>query len=723
MAGNQHLEHQHTTSSIGPSASFRVSGMTCAGCAAGLQKMLANDPQVQFASVSIISGIAQVRSSLSDTDIIQRIRSRGFDATLELPSAAGSALEQQQQTTTQLWKRRAILGLSLWLPLEVLHWTATALHWHPTWMPLLMAGGSGTVLLIAGPGFLKSAWRALLQRSANMDTLIALGAATAWLSSAIILALQLSMPLWFSEAAGLLAIVSLGHWLESSVSSRAGSAVRDLLSLQPETVRLQQADGTETAVPLASVVPGQQLRIRPGDRIPIDGTILDGRSELDESIITGEALPVLREAGHNVIAGSINTTGQLLISATVPGTDTTISRIARLVEQAQSSRAPIQQLADQIAAVFVPAVLLIAVSSLTGWTLSGDAGTGIAAAVSVLIISCPCALGLAVPMAVMAGTGAASRRGILIRSAESLELAGRSTEVIFDKTGTLTVGRPEVVGLRVLPGFDRRDILRLAASVEALSEHPAAHAVMTLARNEHIQLTDVSDFAAFPGIGVEGVVAGHSVRIERDQQASARVLIDGTTAAFLELRDRLRPDAAAAVQALKTMGIKVGMLSGDRAAAAAAIAAEAGIAAEQVTADASPQQKLHILQNASDSAVMVGDGLNDAAALTAAPVGIAVGGGTGAALEAASVIIPGERISAVADFLQISRDTLQVIRQNLFLAIVYNGLAIPLAAFGMLGQRGPLIAAVAMALSDLTVVGNSLRLKRRLDRKPGSTKS
>lgn len=698
--------------------SFRITGMTCAGCAAGLQRSLEADPQIRSASVSIVSGVARVSTTLSADEVIARIRQRGFDGSQELSDTAASGTALRQRSAETLWKRRAFIGLSLWLPLELLHWSAAGLHWHPQWMPLLMAAGSGLVLLTTGPGFLKSAWQALLNRTANMDTLIALGAGTAWLSSALILALNLNQPTWFGEAAGLLAIVSLGHWLEATVSSRAGSAVRDLLSMQPETVRVVSVDGTESTAPLAEVQPGHHIRIRPGDRVPIDGTVLEGLSDLDESIITGESLPVLRGPGDHVVAGSVNTTGQLLVAAVVAGTDTTVARIARLVEQAQTSRAPVQRMADLIAAVFVPTVLVIALLTLVGWILAGDFAGGLAAAVSVLIISCPCALGLATPMAVMAGTGAASRRGILIRSAEALERAGRASEIIFDKTGTLTGGHPELIRLQVLPGFDAPDVLRMAAAVEIFSEHPAAHAVVQAARTQRLTWGQATQFQAFPGIGVEALVDGKRVRIERDAQASSRILIDNVPAALMELQDTLRPDAAAAVAALQKMGVHVRMLSGDRPRAAAAIAEAAGIAAADVTADASPQQKLEILRNSPANTIMVGDGLNDAAALTAAPVGIAIGCGTGAALEAASVIVPGNRLLAIPDFLQIARDTLRVIRQNLFLAFFYNGLAIPLAALGMLGQHGPLIAAFAMALSDLAVVGNALRLKRRLDRRP-----
>lgn len=718
MSVQSESSSQPTATADAPTITFRVTGMTCAGCAAGLQKTLAADAQIENATVSIVSGLARIRTRLSAAEVIERIQQRGFDAALQLNSQPASAIEQQQRSAERLWKRRAVAGLSLWVPLELLHWSATALHWHPQWMSLLMAAGSGLVLLVAGPGFLKSAWQALLNRTANMDTLIALGAGTAWLSSALILGLNLPQPTWFSEAAGLLAIVSLGHWLEATVTSHAGSAVRDLLSMQPETVTAVSADGTENTVPLAAVMPGQRIRIRPGDRVPVDGTILEGLSDLDESIITGESLPVLRRPGESVVAGAVNSTGQLLIAATVPGSETTISRIAQLVEQAQSGRAPIQRLADLTAGIFVPAVLIIALLTLIAWILAGDLAGGLAAAVSVLIISCPCALGLATPIAIMAGTGAASRRGILIRSAESLERAGRTSDVIFDKTGTLTVGRPELIRLQVLPGFEQQNVLSMAAAVEVLSEHPAAHAVVQAARRQGLTWSPAAHFQAIPGIGAEGRVNGVSVRIERDAQASARVLINGIPAALIELQDTLRPDAAAAVAALQEMGIRVQMLSGDRPGSAAAIAAAAGIQKTDVTADATPEQKLRILRNSPPYTVMAGDGLNDAAALTAAPVGIAVACGTGAALQAASVVVPGNRLLAIPDFLQIARETLSVIRQNLFLAFFYNGLAIPLAALGILGQRGPLIAAVAMALSDLAVVGNALRLKRRLDKRP-----
>jgi Cu+-exporting ATPase len=711
---------QETTTSPN---TFRVTGMTCAGCAASLQRALLSNPRISSAAVSITSGTAVVSCpTLSPEAIIGLVKQQGFGAELLSSSDLRSNVERQQQALEKTWRYRAIMGVACWLPLEIFHWTTSAMHWHPEWMGWLMFFGALVILAIVGPGFFASAWQAARRRTTNMDTLISLGASTAFCYSTIVLIFSRNEPTYFAEAAGLLGIVSVGHWMEARATAKAGTAVRELLHMQPETTELLRLDGSTITVPSEEITAGQRLLIRPGARIAVDGLVLEGQSDVDESIVTGESTPVRRSPGQTVIAGSMNTTGRLVIQTTVSGRQTTVRRIAELVERAQTSRAPIQKLADQISAIFVPTVLIIAISTAAVWWLAGNGSAGIIAAVTVLIISCPCALGLATPIAVMVGTGAAGLHGILIKDAETLERIGRSKQVVFDKTGTLTHGKPELENVETQPGFSESEVLRLAAGVEAPSEHPLAGAIVRAAKYRGLTIPEVVQFAAIPGTGVTGQIEGHRVRVERHHQSTSVVLIDDQTAAFLTLTDTVRPDSAQAIQRLRMLNVKVSMLTGDRYATAISIAKSLGIPAEDVAADATPESKMQTIRGLGHNVVMVGDGLNDAAALAESGLGVAMASGTRVAIEAAGVVIPGDRVSAVADLFQLSQMTLRTIQQNLFFAFLYNVAAIPLAAFGLTGNHGPLWAAVAMGLSDLTVVGNALLLKSRLKRRLAGTK-
>ena len=693
----------------------RVTGMTCAGCSAGLQRALEQTGLTSSATVNFTTGLANVTCA---EDVFPRvldvIRSRGFGAEPAVGGVLYSDVERRQAATELIWRRRAIRGMMLWLPMEFTHWVLSFLHIHPAWMPWVMAAVSAVVMVGVGGEFLRSALGALRRGGTNMDTLIALGAGTAFVWSAGVLVFRPDLPQYFSEAAGLLAIVSVGHWFESRASASAGSAVRELLQLQPESCELLRLDGAVLTVQTQDVRPGQRLLIRPGARIPVDGVVEEGQSDVDESIVTGESLPVLRRAGDAVPAGGLNTTGRLVIRTTTGGEATTVAKIAALVQEAQSSRAPIQRLADKVSAVFVPLVLGTAALTALVWGLLGQPELGLISAVTVLIISCPCALGLATPMAVMVGAGAASRRGILIRNAAALEQIGRAHLVVFDKTGTLTAGRPELVVLETEPGFDEQEVLKFAAAAESPSEHPIGAAVVRAARQRGLEFGKAEDFRALPGLGVTAVVEGRRVSILRDERATARVLLDDVPAGRFEVADVVRADAGAAVQRLRSMGVECAMLTGDRPETARSVAAKLGISESLVMAHASPEEKLDRIRRFGAGVVMVGDGLNDAAALAECGVGVAMGSGTAAAVEAAGVVIPGDRIEAVADLVEISRRTLSAIRQNLVFAFIYNVVAIPAAAAGLLGSSGPLWAALAMGFSDLTVVGNSLRLKSRL---------
>ena len=692
--------------------------MTCTGCAAGIQRALEARADVSSASVNFASGSAEIEGQdLKVESLIATVEGRGFQAEFippDAPDDSQSDIEKQQQANERIWRYRAIVGIGLWAPLESLHWIATSMHWHGAWMPWAMFVGAMIVIAFAGMEFYRSAWKAAVRGTTNMDTLISIGATTAFVYSTVVLFLKFDLPTYFAEASGLLGIVSLGHWFEARASANASSAVRELLQMQPETAEILDGEHSTRIVRSADVQPGWKLMVRPGARIAIDGIVLEGQSAVDQSIVTGESIPVEKRPGDNVVAGSMNTTGQLIIEAAVDGRHTTIFRIAQLVQKAQTSRAPIQRLADRVSSVFVPSVLFIALVTFIGWWMAGDFAKGIIASVTVLIISCPCALGLATPMAVMVGTGAASRRGILIRNAEVLERIGRASRVVFDKTGTLTKGKPVVTSLAPAPGYTQETLLQLAASVELPSEHPIGKAIVREAIARGLPPLPMTSFLAIPGRGVQGQVNGQTIVLDRDLTATSRVMVDGQCIGTLTLSDGLRDDAVAAVGALRRAGCQVSMLSGDRREAAIAIANELGIATADVVYEATPESKVAYIRSLGREVIMVGDGLNDAAALAESGLGVALASGTNVAMEAASVVIPGDRVNAIPELMDLSRATLRTIKQSLFFAFFYNALAIPLAAFGLLGENGPLWAAFAMGASDVTVVGNALWLKRKL---------
>ena len=704
---------------------LKVSGMHCASCAATVQRAIEARPGVRSAAVSVNDGIATIHGTdLQAEGLVQAVRDRGFDAEpaaeAVAPAELRSEIEIRQARRERQWRFRAVVGLGLWVPMALLHWFAPA-TWEP-WVPWVLLGGASTVLITAGWGFYRSAAAAARRRTTNMDTLIAMGATTAYVFSLVVLigmalGLVAEQPLYFSETAALLGLISLGHWLEARASARAGSAVRELLELQPDEAEIIDEDGGTRTIPSGEIEPGFRLLIRPGARVPVDGEVVEGSSEIDESLVTGESLPVLRQQGDNVVAGSMNTTGRLVIVATVDARHTTVARIAQIVQQAQASKANIQRLADRVCAVFVPAVLCIAAVTFVGWWIAGDLPKGVVATVTVLIISCPCALGLATPMAVMVGAGAASRRGILVKSAAAFERAGVAEHVVFDKTGTLTTGTPTVTAIEPAGGYTADQLLALAAAVEAPSEHPIGRAIVAEAHARALAVTPVTDFEAQPGRGVRGRVDGGLVDVSRgDGEATCRVLLDGREVGTLSVSDRVRDDAAEAIRRLREMGLTVTMLSGDHLKTAAAVGRVIGLSENEIVAEATPESKMNYVGSQAGKVVMVGDGINDAGALAAAELGIAMASGTNIAIESADVVIPGSHVTAVPEMISLARNTLATIRQNLFFAFIYNAVAIPVAALGVLGSVGPLVAAAAMGLSDLTVIGNALRLKRRLGR-------
>ena len=741
---------------------LRIEGMHCAGCSAAITQELQSQPGVRNAIVDHLSGMATVETEafVTDQKLVDVVVGSGYQAqrieAIVDPVLMQAEAERAQSRAEFLWRRRSQIGFALWIPMESLHWITMAQHMHNSAVDIALLIGSTLSMVLVGSGFWRSAWSVLRVWRTNMDVLIALGATTAYVASLVIFIAQhmghlQGQSTWFSEAAALLAIISLGHWFEAKATKSAGAAVRELLELQPEKAERIGAAGTSEFIQSQDIRAADLIMVRPGGRIPIDGMIEVGEADLDESVMTGEPLPVRRTLGERVSAGTMCFSGMLHVRAATTGRDTSLSRIARLVQHAQTSRPPIQRMADRVAAVFVPLVLVIAAATAIGWGVAGSWPTGIMAATAVLIISCPCALGLAGPMAVMVGTGEASLRGILIKDAAALERAGRIATILFDKTGTLTKGEPVVTNIELLT-FDAQaahaisqpsdehssaitdargteqasptsptalslqHVLALSAAVESGSEHPIARAITRRAAQENVVVPLVTQFESTPGLGVRAQVNGQSVEMRRDASASCVLFINGASVARFTLADSLRAEAPKVIKALHTIGMKTGLITGDRRPEALRIARESGIDQNMVTADATPESKLAVIRGHGESAMMVGDGVNDSAALAAAGLGVAMGGGTSIASESASIVLVGGTLSSLPALIDISKATLRCMRQNLFLAFMYNVVAIPLAAFALLGAYGPAIAAAAMACSDISVVGNAARLKWALKR-------
>ncbi len=704
---------------------LQVDDLNCSACSSTVEKALNAVASVESSSVSVATGRATISGVNLDGEQLAKVvtgigyPSKVIDEGID-PAKLVTEIEIRQKKHASQWKRRAIIGVAIWAPFEALHWSAESLGIDGPWIPWIMLVASTVSMILVGGGFFSSAIGAAKRMQTNMDTLITIGASAAYFFSLYILITEkvfehsLGYPMYFMEAAALLAIISIGHWLEATSTAKAGSAIRELLKMQPDKAEVVGEDGTTTSVPTGEVGEGVRLLVRPGSRIPVDGKVVDGSSEIDESIVTGEPLPVAKIVGDMLIAGSMNTTGQLILETTVDGRHTTVSRIAQLVTSAQSSKASIQRIADKVAGIFVPIVLAIAGITVLGWVIAGDIETGLVSAVTILVISCPCALGIATPMAVMVAAGESSLRGILVKDAGSLELAGKTVTVVFDKTGTLTLGKPVVSTIEPEKNYSRNDVLKFAASVESPSEHPIASAIVNEAAKQNIDVPTVQNFEATAGSGVHGTVESKQVSVLRDDAATCKVEVDNKTIGRISVTDKIRPEAAKTIHDLQSQGIAVHMLSGDRIQTAMEVASEVGIKPENVHAEASPTDKTEIVSSLPRPSIMVGDGINDAAALAASDVGIAIASGTNVAMESASIIIPANNIEATAESIHIAKDALKTIKQNLVFAFMYNVAAIPLAAFGLLGENGPLIAAAAMGFSDITVIGNAIRLKHKL---------
>lgn len=708
-----------------------ISGMTCAGCARRVEKALTAahgvlDAEVNLAletaSVAYVPGVADPRS------IAQAATDAGYPATLKGETGVDLEAAEAAARRRDLTELAAAALLSLPLAAQMLFMLANGIAL-PAWLQLALAT---PVQFWIGRRFYLAAWHGLRARAGNMDQLVVLGTSAAYFYSLwqVLAGGTAGGHLYFEASAVVITLILTGKVLEARAKRSASAALRQLMDLRPETAVLLRA-GQEVSVPVAEVLIDDVVILKPGEQVPVDGMILRGESELDESLLTGEPMPVVRKPGDMVIAGTVNGSGLLRVRARRVGHETTLAKIARLVEAAQRGKAPIQRLVDRIAAVFVPVVMVIAALTMAAWLFTGHAfEPSLTAAISVLVIACPCALGLATPTALVAGTGAAAKGGVLIRDIETLERARQVDTVVFDKTGTLTVGKPEVVEVVPFEG-DADSLLTLAGSAQAGSEHPLGQSVVRAAKAAKLALTAPSEFRAKVGAGIEARTDAGLIRIGRADFAAAgatpeqtaqadRISARGETVVWVSrddavvgligIADQPRPEAAAAVAALKLRGLRVVLLTGDNADAAQKIGAAVGI--EDVRAGMRPEDKVAALREMvgqGRKVAMVGDGINDAPALALADLGIAMGSGADVALETAGFILMRPNPLLVGSALEISEATSRKIRQNLFWAFGYNVVCIPVAALGLLN---PAVAGAAMAFSSVSVVTNSLLLRR-----------
>ena len=712
-------------------AELAIEGMTCASCVSRVEGALSKMSGVSGVSVNLANERATVTYDVAAlVDLVRAVQKAGFAASvIENAQSFGKADDEKAAKRLRLDLLNLAFAVALTTPLWAqMVWGFLGTHWMlPGLSQLALAS---LVQFWAGARFYPPAWKALRAGSGNMDLLVVMGTTAAWGLSAARVQNMSSGHLYFEASATVITLVLLGRFFESRAKRGTTGAIRALMKLRPETAVVLSDDGQEVEIPASQVKSGDTLVIRPGARVPVDGEMIFGQTHMDESLLTGESLPVAKDIGDTVTGGAINADGLVRIKATRVGQDSTLAGIIKLIQNAQASKAPVQRLVDKIAAVFVPVVVVIALVTWAGWTLAGVGWeVGLINAVTVLVIACPCALGLATPTAIMVGTGVAAKHGILIKDAAALENAHRVTTVVFDKTGTLTQGKPRVVHIE---GADQ--ILRLAATAQQGSEHPLAKAVLDRAGD--LDLAELDSFKAHPGLGVEAAFGDHTIRIgnraflgkvdgahletaAQDLESQGNTVMwvtdGGVLLGFIAVGDVARGTSAAAIAGLKRRSIRPVMLTGDNARTASAMASSLGL--EDVIAEVMPDGKadqVKRLQGEGGVVAMVGDGVNDAPALAQADVGIALGSGTDVAMHSAAITLMRAEPTLVADALSVSGATVRKIRQNLFWAFFYNVVALPLAAAGILT---PAIAGAAMALSSVSVVSNSLLLKRW---KPGA---
>ncbi|ENW89684.1 MULTISPECIES: heavy metal translocating P-type ATPase [Acinetobacter] len=733
-----------------------IDGMTCASCVARVEKALKKVPGVQQANVNLATEQAWVEAdtTVSADKLIQAIRKAGYDAQLQTTTTTEQA--DQKASEQQQLKRDLLISLVLAIPVFVLEmgshlipafhmWVMHQIGQMPSW--LLQFVLTTLVLLFPGRRFYQKGIPALLRFAPDMNSLVAVGTLAAYSFSVVATFMPQLLPegtvnVYFEAAAVIVSLILLGRYFEAKAKGRTSQAIQHLIGMQPKTARIVR-NGQSVEVPLAEVSSGMQVDIRPGERIPVDGEVLDGRSYVDESMISGEPLPVEKMAGSAVVGGTINQNGSLSIRATAVGADSVLAQIIRMVEQAQGSKLPIQALVDKVTMWFVPAVMLMAVLTFLVWLIFGPEPAltfGLVNAVAVLIIACPCAMGLATPTSIMVGTGRGAEMGILFRKGEALQLLQEAQVVAVDKTGTLTEGKPQLTDFHVQAGFEQTQLLSWVAAVEAKSEHPIAFAIVEAAQQQGLSLPAVSDFDSIVGSGVKGQVNGQwlhigadrymhqlglsttafdqvAVRLGQEGKTPLYVAVEDQLAAIIAVADPIKDSTFAAIEALHQLGVKVAMITGDNRHTAEAIARQLKI--DTVVAEVLPEGKVDSvreLQQQYGRLAFVGDGINDAPALAQADVGLAIGTGTDVAIEAADVVLMSGSLKGIPNAIALSQATIRNIRQNLFWAFVYNVALIPIAAGVLYPLWGillsPMFAAGAMALSSVFVLGNALRLKR-----------
>lgn len=727
---------------IADKVTVSVLGMTCAACATRVEKGLNKLPGVK-ATVNLATESAQIEyfPSVTGLDEVQKkIADLGYKAILP-DEATGDREKEAREAEIRRQKRLFIFSAILSFPL-LASMIGHMLVPDQAWVHFLMNGWVQFVLatpvqFIAGWQFYVDSYHNLKNGSANMSVLVALGTSAAYIYSLV----GLFFPeigvkgFYFETSAVLITLILLGKLLEASAKGRTSEAIKKLMGLQPKTARVIR-DGEETDIPIEEVQVGDLIVVRPGERIPVDGVVADGRSTVDESMLTGESMPVEKEPGDEVVGATINKHGAFTMRATKVGRDTALAQIIRVVEEAQGSKAPIQRMADVVSSYFVPAVVGIALITFIGWYFAtGDFTRALLNMTAVLVIACPCALGLATPTAIMVGTGRGAESGILFKGGEHLERTHELNAVVLDKTGTITKGEPEVTDLVPFGGYDADSLLALVAAAERTSEHPLAHAIVESAKARGIDLANAEQFEAIPGHGIRAQVDGRMVlvgnrrlmqqygvelgeaeqemeRLEGEAKTAMAAAVDGAFAGLLAVADPVKPSSATAIRLLHEMGIRVLMLTGDNRRTAQAIARQVGIREEDVIAEVLPEQKAGVVERLQSEGLkvgMVGDGINDAPALATADVGMAIGSGTDVAIEAADITLIRGDLRGIVAAIRLSRATMSKIRQNLFWALIYNSLGIPFAAFGLLS---PILAGAAMAFSSVSVVTNSTLLKR-----------